>query len=407
MELSEIRSKNLGIESFFLIFFVIIGPFLSICLIPDSFTPTRLENVFILFILGGILFYKDLRFDKIFSIIILLFFLSILLSSLINIANFSNIIYSFRIFKFFLFFVIICHAANIHIQAVDFIVKLVFFILLLINGLQIFNPFGIGNLLTLIYTHHHEIVIALNQEIGRTFRLTGTMVNPNDNGVLWLSFGVYFMSTYYYKKGLNELLYLLICILMIILTQSRTTFLALIVVIIAYLLNFKFKRSMILALLGLLLLGVGLIFAFKLNYLTQIFVTNPLKVHSFQARFETWQHMIEMWKNKMIFGWGAFENPMKILNGTPDSEYLYVLVSSGIVGVIFYIGILLYPIIKLWKRRKQVYHGLLGILLPIGFAVIGITNFTILNVRIGLLYFLFVGVSFAMLNYSSDHRRNT
>ncbi len=395
MKKLEVIIRNIDVESFFFIFFVILGPLLSVCLVPDSFSITRLENISLPFIGISFLFYKRLDFDRTYSTVIILFFITSLVSAFINMSGIEAITYSFRIFKFFLFFVIVCHAARNNMQAIDFIIKLLFFVLLLINVLQIFNPFGIGEFLGLIYTHH-ENYIELNKEIGRYFRVTGTMVNPNDNAVLWLSFMSYFMSSYFYKRNVNELLYILICIIIIILTQSRTALIALLVVSIVYFLNFRLRKTQILVACGILLLCFSAMSFFNLDYLLQVFQNNPLKIHSMTLRFEIWQWMLELWKNKMLFGWGHFKELSKLIEGSPDIEYLYVLTIYGIVGIIFYTLILLYPIIVLWKKRKE-NQILLGILLPIAFSIIAITNFTVMNVRIGLLYFIFIGISFSML----------
>jgi len=409
MKILEDRIRQFDIESFFFIFFVILGPLSAVCLVPDSFSITRLENVFIPFIVISFLFYKRLNFDRKYSALIILFFTTSLVSTFINMPGIEAITYSFRIVKFFLFFVIVCHGARNNIDAVDSIIKLLFFVLLLINVLQIFNPLGIGELLGLIYTHHDKY-IELNKEIGRYFRVTGTMVNPNDNALLWLSFMTYFMSSYFYKRNVNELIYILICIVIIIMTQSRTTFIVVLAVSVVYFFNFGLRKTHILLACGILILCFSAMSFFNLDYLLQVFQNNPLKIHSITLRLEVWQWMLELWKNKMLFGWGPFEELIKLIEGSPDSEYLYVLTIYGIVGMIFYILILLYPIIVLWKNRK-IQHALLGVLLSFGFSIIAITNFTVMNVRIGLLYFIFMGISFSMLlNYkekdiffSKDH----
>jgi len=265
-----------------------------------------------------------------------------------------------------------------------------------VNLIEIFNPFDFGNALTNIYTHH-AATVKLNENLGSTFRLIGTMVNPNDNSVLFLVFLIYFMSAYYYNKNRHELIYILICIVVIILTQSRTVFLALMTVGLIYLANFRFRKRTLLTLIAIIGLCFGFIFLIQLNYLLQIFVTNPLEIHSLQLRFEVWKALLEMWKHKLFLGWGPIQEVPKVFKGSPDSEYLYILASYGMIGFASYLTLLLYPIIIFWRKRKKVYHAMMGVLMPVGFCIVAVTNFGLMNVRLGTLFILFMGVSFSML----------
>ena len=402
MEKSVIKIKNFTIKQDYLAFLMILGALLSVCLIPDGFTKTRLENLLLPFIIINILLYKSLQFDKVFSILILLFFLSSLFSSMINKFGFSEMMYCFRFFKFFLFFIMTCHVVKNNMPAIDFFIKFIFIILLIINTIQILNPFNLSDYIGYFYPHHKHLFSG----IGISSRLFGTMVNPNDNGVLWIIFVVYFMSKYFYKKKIHDLIYLSICVLAIFLTQSRTAFIALLTVSILYLLCFKIKMSTLLFFSFILSIGLIFIYILNLKHLMQVFFNNPLEIHSFQLRYEVWQKMIEIWKHKILFGYGYFKQAIKVFGGYPDNEYFNILVKQGIIGLLLYISIFLYPFIIFWKKRKQVYHALLGILMPAGLSVFAITNFTIMNVRLGLLYFVFMGISFSMLLHYQEKKQS-
>ena len=137
--------------------------------------------------------------------------------------------------------------------------------------------------------------------------------------------------------------------------------------------------------------------AFSMNYLMELFKYNPLEISAFKGRYPAWEYMITVWHDNLIMGAGPFADKMDAYRNAPDSEYIYILAGNGIVGMVAYLCLMFAPIVVLWKRRKKSSHALLGILLPIAFLIVAITNFGILNVRLGVLYFIFLGIPFYFL----------
>lgn len=367
----------------------------SVLFIPEGFFTSRPENFILPFAIISLLFadWKQTRISG-YGILILLFFLSTVISCMINFENFYGVDYSFRIFKFFLLFLVTVKYAWNNIKKLEDLFRIITWLLVLINFLQILNPLEIGNLISSFYTHHSHF-IELNQKIGRTFRLIGTMVNPNDNAFLWMTLAAFFMSIYYYKRRKDDLFLLLISVFFILLTQSRTIFFAILLMGAVFFLFFKIKKITFMYAFILITSTLFFVEYMNLGYLSQALSQNPIEVRTFRMRFEIWVKMIDLWQEKIIFGWGAFSDFKKVFNGSPDSEYFYILVSYGLTGILFYITILLYPIMVFYDKCKRNLHGILSVLLPLGLLLVAITNMAILNVRVGMLCFILLGISFS------------
>jgi len=379
--------------------------FLCACFMPANVAPTRLENFILPLAILALLFKDNIKIDIILvSSLFIYFFLSVI-SVLINEPDMVKFSYTIRIFKFFVFFILACNIINNHLKILDITIRVALIFTATVMLLEVFNPFGIGDSLFSFYTHHK--FEKFNVLGGR--RIIGTMQNPNDNAVLILCFTAYFMSSYYYKKKILDLFFVLSCVVLIILAQSRTTIIALIFMGIGFLVNFKLNRQILLGLLIFVLLIPALMYFLKIDYLMQVFTKNPLEIGELRARFPIWQYMYEVWKENVFFGKGPFAYnltydithiwPPK----APDSEYIYVLASKGLFGFIAFLCLLIFPVITLWKRRKESLHAMLGILLPVGFSVIALTNFTILNVRIGIIYFILIGIPISILIYDKKN----
>ena len=110
------------------------------------------------------------------------------------------------------------------------------------------------------------------------------------------------------------------------------------------------------------------------------------------------------WEGSKIFGVGPLVHKMGAFRNAPDSEYIYMLASKGIVGFIAYLGLLLTPVVILWKYRREHPHAMLGILIPIAFLIIAVSNFTVLNVRTGMFYYFLLALSFSGLMKNQSYK---
>lgn len=142
--------------------------------------------------------------------------------------------------------------------------------------------------------------------------------------------------------------------------------------------NSKLAKKVLLSLLGLVIVFVGFSFAFKdssviqnSRYLKRVTDFSPTN-YTVQTRFWAWQAGLKGWSEspqKMMLGWGPenfnvpfskYFNP-KFFNG-PGSETLFdrahnmfveILVTTGLLGLITYLGIFFIIFKSLWRLRDN------------------------------------------------------
>lgn len=105
--------------------------------------------------------------------------------------------------------------------------------------------------------------------------------------------------------------------------------------------------------------------------------------------------MLKLYYQKPFFGWGNLKNYEVLYSKPPDNEILYILLNQGSVGI-FGMTLLFIYIVHYFKgRTKKVALSYLPIFMIICFVIIGMTNLSVTNVRIGMLFFVTCGMSFA------------
>jgi len=214
--------------------------------------------------------------------------------------------------------------------------------------------------------------------------------------VFLLCLSAYFMSSYYYFKNKSDIYFMIVCAGIIVLAQSRTTLIALGIMYIVLVLQYKLNWKLVIGVFSIILLSVISMYFLKMNYLMELITDDPLDIPAFRGRFAAWNYMLEAWKGNEFFGIGPFADQMDEHRNAPDNEYLYVMACNGVVGLISFVAVIVYPIIVFWKHKKCT-HALIAILIPVAFLFIAITNFTILNIRIGLIYFILLAIPFSEL----------
>ncbi len=331
------------------------------------------------------------------------FFVISLVTFLINDLPMGLVSYEIRTVKYILFFVIALNIVNKYPRLIDLFLKSAVVLIGCIMALEIVNPVGIGDELFDFFTHRQSYEFLQKGSL----RIIGAMVNPNDNGVILVCLSAYFMSAYYYFRNKVDVLFIALCALLIILAQSRTAMVAFLAVGIVFLVHLKMTKRTAIGFAAVVFLGVVSLYFLDTNYLMEIFTKNPMNIGEFTGRFPAWEFMMAEWNNNKILGVGHFVHKMDAFRNAPDSEYIYVLASKGIVGFIIYLSLLLTPVVVLWKYRKDEPHAMLGILLPVAFTLVAVTNFTILNVRIAMFYYFLLALSFSGVMTNKNYKMST
>ena len=375
---------------------------LSVCFTPSDLTFTRLENFLLPVLLVVIILAKKIRIEGAYFPVLLAFAVCYAVSIFLNGDGIGDISYAFRTLKILLFLILSAQLLHEHHLNFDKIIRSTFLIISAVVLLEFFNPMGIYEIFFSFFTHHNMEKFDQLDSI----RIIGTMMNPNDNGVLLTCFIAYFMSSYHSSKNKWNLLFGMLGLVLVILSQSRTSLIAVLVMGVPFLLTFRITRTMIFSVVGSAIVVVAAMHLLQMNYMMELLSKNPLEISAFQARFRDWGYIIGVWNEHKIWGAGPFADTFTAAGYfDPDSEYLYILASRGVVGLVCYLIILTYPILVFWKKRNEVKHALLAVLLSVAFMLIGVTNFSLLNVRIGVVYAIFIGIPFSFLLFKSESNK--
>ncbi len=364
----------------------------SACFLPNGFLFTRLENLLIPLIGLAIILRKEIVLDIRYTAILVLFFLISSISIFINGLGLKYFLVSFRIIKYLLLFLLASNLMLDHTYQKKMVqlFKVVFSIIFVITMLQFFNPMGLGDVTFSFFTHHSSSKFFRH---GST-RYIGTMMNPNDNGVVLLCFVSFFLSILHQHKRPLDLLWIILTIVLLVLAQSRTALLAMVAMIMGYVVLLSFNRKTLMFTLGAIALAVAGVFLLKMQYLQQLFEKKIWEIGEFKARYYDWNVLINLWKEHPILGVGYIKD-FSIFRFAADSEYLFALAIGGILGFACYIGTLIYPALSMFVQRKKTAFSGIAVLLPIGFMLIAVTNFALLNVRIAILFFALMAFPFS------------
>lgn len=185
---------------------------------------------------------------------------------------------------------------------------------------------------------------------------------------IYLDFVFIFLLYYFlkYQKNLSFFIkiLLLFCISFVFYTiifiQARVAIISLSLVIIFFLLNFLFKKNKnrILIMLALILIGIPLIFNFtKINPSFNRFdsFTNALKERTYK-----WKAAWNIGINSPIFGVGPIKSKellyyeyLKLGHDegitrkyNSHNEYLHIFMAHGIIGLIVFLGLLFFGLLK-------------------------------------------------------------
>ena len=362
---------------------------LTSLVVPDGWLPTRPENFFMPIAAIHMLLHPLNKQWYWVSLALLLFSLGNMISVAFGDSSvLTGLAYQSRLLKV-LFILVYTQQFGQHIYPhLDKLLRGLVSVIIGIAIIQVFNPWEWGTHLGELYSSH-DITVELNASFTRHFRLLGTMNNPNEFALVLLMFTLYFLA-HVDRKGVR-LEWLLIAILvgLLILTQSRTSLLALVVAFGMHFFMRKFSTQMMILLAGGAGLGVLLVFALDLQYLFQG-LSNPFNNSSWLARIDVWSDMMETWKGRPFLGVGP--GHLSADTKAADSQYVHVLLSYGILGMIWHIAVLFLPIGLLWKYRGEVLCRAL-ILISVAFLVCNITNYTIFNPVIGVFYFTLLGLA--------------
>lgn len=263
------------------------------------------------------------------------------------------------------------------------IIDVSFILLVCINLIIAYNPMGFGISLQHLYTSSDYGDFIYYYEPG-AFRLAGTQLNPNDNGIIWACFIVY-----YFQSLKEKWVFVLLAIGLVLLTQSRTNVLVLLICFSLYFFKLFISKDGVKRLLyfGLPILAGLVVIIWKSRYLKLLFTGEAFSSSSFLTRVGNYAYLSTYNGWELLMGKGVIISPEEFMGVAIDSEYLMLIFQFGIIGLVFWL-INLAVLIKLNKDKNPLLYLL--ILLVI---INSLTNFTLLNLQIGVVIAFFFGLS--------------
>ena len=167
------------------------------------------------------------------------------------------------------------------------------------------------------------------------FRLIGTFFDPNYTGAMLGALGLYFLSTGGYLTAV-------IILPLLALTYSRASYLSYFLGVIWISIEKKIKYLILL----LLLIPLSVFFSPR-PYGEGV---NLFRTFSIFSRFDSWLIGIKLFSERPLLGWGF--NTLTNLNGQRigiDNSYLFILATTGIIGLIAFLWLLYKSLRPVWK----------------------------------------------------------
>ncbi|MCL6244585.1 O-antigen ligase family protein [Acinetobacter sp. ANC 7200] len=309
-----------------------------------------------LILLFSLIFYKvkiDFLSFLIFLLCFIVFFSSLYSNAFgFSVYNFSNYLEAFKYFQYLSYLLVFMsfnrtYSFGFFLRYLNFSV----YIYLFVFFIQLMNPIGLGIILGNMYLGGEDSQHLVGIETGNRLPITGA--NPNVGAVIGSFFTLFYLAIFVDKRNKFDFIIFLLCFISVFFTQSRTTLVGLIFVLMVF--GFYSNVRIFYKILFPILLSFGVFFIFKfmeLNYVVEGFL-NAKKGdnNSLNARFDTMNMVLDVFKESPFFGVGPSKTEY-LLNF--DSEYLLILMRYGILGAVVFFTFISFLIFKSFQNRKNV-----------------------------------------------------
>ncbi len=334
--------------------------------------------------------------------------------------NYFEIYDILKLLVFFLFFKGHLHNLPKGDKVLPTIIDTTFIILLVFNLFHLFNIFYFNETIMPIYCGYdscHLIGFGHNSIGGPApKRLLGTLGNPNNNAILFLFFLIYYSPQKKWSK--HNIIYFFLALIPFFCCQSRTSIVAFIIMIIVNYIFIRIKLSkMLLQVISIIsvavILNISLTLESKyyeslnpldpdnplmqdgfmiegesMDYTISLFDGRAIKSNSFNERLKIWSELINMWKQKPLFGHSPNKNFFYDNHIYAENEYVLVLWRYGILGLLAYLIFYIIPIYKCHKQWQSNYARLLTLTIII-LAISALMNCPMSNTKLSVIAILF------------------
>lgn len=277
----------------------------------------------------------------------------------------------------------------------DSMIDVVFIGLLGINLFILLNPGDLGMQLQILYSNKEYTQFIYFNEWG-AFRLCGTVTSPNDNAAIFGLFALYYL----YFRGSEKWYFILAALMIILFTQSRTALIALfcsggVSFIKDQRLNLNKKKLIPLSLVVILALAA---LVMNSSNLLSLLSGEAFYSNSFMTRITNFTQFSQFSGVDRLTGYGRIADPVEQFGFYFDSEYVAILFQYGIIGLMITAVFYAYSIAAGVKKRLAPFTSMIYIYI----SLIGMTNFTFLNAKFGVIISLFLAYGFFIFGKNNN-----
>ncbi len=405
--------------------------FLFICPYPGFLGETILRGIDLSYIFLLVLVYminnikgntKNLINNKFYMPIVGIMFILLfwevcvlLINALLGeIVVFKDLFELYKVVLYFLAFYVSLNLSAVNLKS-DYVWK-VLSIIVTIEFILSLLQISFGGYTQYLFSHRDMYRIDYHY----SGRAIGTLGNPNFLGV----FSAAAMVWYYillnmkneHKKIYNIILFFM-SLAILLMTQSRTSLLLAVGLILIYTIYILIKKRSILSYMLVLLVSIitftlianlkdgdfnislfGFNFSYLTSGLTTIYNDGLAEQNSFKLRLDLWSLFIEKIKENPWFGYG----PSKGVAGIPDvadNNYIFITFKFGFIGLMLWMLLLssvIYKLVKLYRYgRKNLI--VFTILFWICLLVSAFTMESLESIRLATIAFFMTGCCFNLL----------
>lgn len=352
----------------------------------DLFFPhlnfVSLSNLLLpLVLIGGISLFKNHKnIVYITGIIFLVILYELIVNTFITPLKSSEISYILRPLKILVIIYAVAQLNKNEAMIISFLIRFSFIGVVLISACQLMNLDFFINAFTSQKAVSDYTTFSLIDS-----RIPGVFLNPNNLGFYMSVYALFF----YFSNHTYKWHFFLLACLLFVFSQSRTVLIAAIIIagieflrVVIFSKNRKINYWLV---TGLVALVIAI--SFSLPNTRSLICGTAFQSSSFQKRIQIFKNVGEVNHDSFLLGKGHLNNIPNLIGGYIDSEYAYLFLEYGIIGLLLVVGAFTLILLNLWKKRSS-YFYLYSFLL---FMVIGFTNLSFSNYEI-LPYFIALGV---------------
>jgi O-antigen ligase len=303
-----------------------------------------------------------------------------------NLFNFSDLIELYKYAKLLVVSVFAYHGARYVFSYLRFSGPFVI-ALVVLNVIQYFGLFSFNDALASLYASPDQLA-GFIESSPQSKRLLGLMGNPNVNAAFWFLSVVLLMSSNVRFKAV----YVILCALMIVASQSRGMLVGAVCAAIIYFLRARMtakKRFWVVCSVIAMMYVLFFHAAPYLNYIAVGMQANVVEDGSFTERIDVWTRLWDLALDRPMFGYGGAKQFFYDNAIYPDNEYILYLFRWGIAGLIGYCMLYWDGIISIFRSDHRSYC--IGVS-SVGLICAAIFNVPLTDPHISVLFSLLMGL---------------